>query len=366
MSTVKKELNLRHILIGSTILVFVLVLDTSLGLNFIPKINTRFCYNSPNPSTVNSQCVLCNYYLFDQTLLGCTGSTALSMNITAAQAFCVISNCLGQVKQSPVFLGRKKRSEDMNEYLNANDDRKSDGNTINGENGLKEGVGGEERGSQMVYKYDNNEPFIIAKEVEAFIVDLPEIIDDSIISTRMRVCVQSSDPNRLQSQCVYCNNRFFQATVRHCTTNTYLPASLTVEEAFCLVRICRRQLPSMRPEPYYPQNIQQLQPPIDTIGANDVDYTEPEALYSDNVSSGATTSKKRPPASFSVGKPQRPIVRPFLFGKRSIDDTYGYNGSQENAPLPSQTPPTYNKELCIVCMVCLEEILRSVTTEGEP
>ncbi len=42
-------------------------------------------------------------------------------------------------------------------------------------------------------------------------------INLSYLQTRMRVCVQSSDPNRLQSQCVYCNNRLFLSTVRQCT-----------------------------------------------------------------------------------------------------------------------------------------------------
>lgn len=39
--------------------------------------------------------------------------SALTQNITTDQAFCIISQCLSQVKQSPVWLGRKKReSED--------------------------------------------------------------------------------------------------------------------------------------------------------------------------------------------------------------------------------------------------------------
>ncbi|KAH7644206.1 hypothetical protein HUG17_6568 [Dermatophagoides farinae] len=52
--------------------------------------------------------------MFDATVLGCTGSTALTMNITATQAFCVISQCLGQIRQQPVFLGRRKRDSNSN------------------------------------------------------------------------------------------------------------------------------------------------------------------------------------------------------------------------------------------------------------
>nr|XP_027200863.1 uncharacterized protein LOC113794911 [Dermatophagoides pteronyssinus] len=97
------------ILLFSILLLFGCGFSPSLQISFAPKLITRFCYNSPNLSTINSQCVLCNYYMFDATVLGCTGSTALTMNITATQAFCVISQCLGQVRQQPVFLGRRKR-----------------------------------------------------------------------------------------------------------------------------------------------------------------------------------------------------------------------------------------------------------------
>ncbi|KPM11858.1 hypothetical protein QR98_0104340, partial [Sarcoptes scabiei] len=97
----------------------ILLSDPSIQLGFQPRLITRFCYNSPNLSTVNSQCVLCNYYMFDSMVLGCTGSTALTMNITSAQAFCIISQCLGQVRQSPMFIGRRKRQSDEMDYLDA-------------------------------------------------------------------------------------------------------------------------------------------------------------------------------------------------------------------------------------------------------
>lgn len=38
--------------------------------------------------------------------------TALSVNISTTQAFCVISQCLGQIRQAPVFLGRRRRKRD--------------------------------------------------------------------------------------------------------------------------------------------------------------------------------------------------------------------------------------------------------------
>ncbi|XP_046912478.2 uncharacterized protein LOC124493445 [Dermatophagoides farinae] len=102
------------IIIGVVLLLLGCGCGPSLQIAFAPKLITRFCYNSPNLSTINSQCVLCNYYMFDATVLGCTGSTALTMNITATQAFCVISQCLGQIRQQPVFLGRRKRDSNSN------------------------------------------------------------------------------------------------------------------------------------------------------------------------------------------------------------------------------------------------------------
>ena len=73
---------------------------------------------------------------------------------------------------------------------------------------------------------------------------------------------------------------------------------------------CEQQSPAMRPEPFYP-NGPPTAPGIDgpganNVGPNDVDYTETEAIYAENQSSATTTSKRRPPATFSVGKPHKP------------------------------------------------------------
>ncbi|OTF71629.1 hypothetical protein BLA29_015280, partial [Euroglyphus maynei] len=36
---------------------------------------------------------------------------------------------------------------------------------------------------------------------------------------QMRICIQSIDPTRLPSQCIYCKSRTFPITVRMCTGN---------------------------------------------------------------------------------------------------------------------------------------------------
>nr|XP_046912792.1 uncharacterized protein DDB_G0271850-like [Dermatophagoides farinae] len=66
----------------------------------------------------------------------------------------------------------------------------------------------------------------------------------------MRICIQSIDPTRLPSQCIYCKSRTFPITVRMCTGNSYLPARMTLNEASCLITTCRKQLPRYPPEPY--------------------------------------------------------------------------------------------------------------------
>ncbi|KAI2810481.1 hypothetical protein BLOT_001642 [Blomia tropicalis] len=229
----------------------ILLCGQSNQLGFQPRLITRFCYNSPNLSTINSQCVLCNYYVFDATLLGCTGSTALNVNITASQAFCVISQCLGQ--------------------------------------------------------------------------------------HHMRICVQSTDPSRLPSQCVYCKTRLFPLTVRMCTANRYLPARMTVNEAFCLMATCRRQLPRMPPEPF-PTTGQVLPIPgpntnvfvnnngnsIEGGGGGSSMNDEPNPdgeNYEETAESQSMAEQPtriRPPAKFFIGKPQKvqkpSKLRPFLFG----------------------------------------------------
>ena len=49
-------------------------------------------------------------------------------------------------------------------------------------NDIQENEENDRKSSQSVYKYDPNEHFIVAKEVEALIIDLPESIDDAVFS----------------------------------------------------------------------------------------------------------------------------------------------------------------------------------------
>ncbi|XP_054709421.1 uncharacterized protein LOC129219123 [Uloborus diversus] len=72
----------------------------------------KFCFNSRD-QFVAAQCVLCDFYQFSATVLGCNGRTsALLSNITSTEAVCIISNCLQQVRQAqPQFTGRRKRDE---------------------------------------------------------------------------------------------------------------------------------------------------------------------------------------------------------------------------------------------------------------
>jgi hypothetical protein len=58
---VKRQLNLKITIIFPIILISVVILDSSFGLGLVPRLVTRFCYNSPNPTTVNvSQTFLMN------------------------------------------------------------------------------------------------------------------------------------------------------------------------------------------------------------------------------------------------------------------------------------------------------------------
>ncbi|GFT72071.1 uncharacterized protein NPIL_39971 [Nephila pilipes] len=70
----------------------------------------KFCFNSRD-QFVAAQCVLCDFYQFSTTVLGCNGKTsALMSNITSTEAVCIISNCLQQVRQGqPQFTGRRRR-----------------------------------------------------------------------------------------------------------------------------------------------------------------------------------------------------------------------------------------------------------------
>ncbi|XP_053208184.1 uncharacterized protein LOC128392221 [Panonychus citri] len=180
MLIISKLIN-RHshltIKILSTIIMLIALSDTFL----LPKLTTRFCYNSPEPSRVSSQCVLCNYFLFDATVMGCTGSTALSVNITATQAFCLISQCLGQIRQTPMFLGRKRRS------VNGDDDEQSDvdqivslaSNYLPLINEKTESTNDDQVPEIIEYNSDGlKQQFTIKNDVEATIIDLIAL-DDS-------------------------------------------------------------------------------------------------------------------------------------------------------------------------------------------
>jgi len=79
-------------------------------------------------------------------------------------------------------------------------------------------------------------------------------------------------------------------------------------------------MPGMRPEPFYGTNVQSsVDTSVNNINTNDDDYNESEALYSETPSHttshtpshtplhnpSLTSPKRRPPAPFIVGKPQR-------------------------------------------------------------
>ena len=59
--SVKNQLNSKFSIIGTIIIISLVVLDTSLGLGLVPRLVTRFCYNSPNPTQVNVSQVSLNY-----------------------------------------------------------------------------------------------------------------------------------------------------------------------------------------------------------------------------------------------------------------------------------------------------------------
>lgn len=78
-------------------------------------------------------------------------------------------------------MGRKKRSDSI-DAMALEDDHNAEHNLI-GDNDLKEEQSmSDHNGSPAVYKYNQNEQFIVAKEVEALIIDLPEVIDEAVFS----------------------------------------------------------------------------------------------------------------------------------------------------------------------------------------
>ena len=134
---------------------------------------------------------------------------------------------------------------------------------------------------------------------------------------RMRLCVQSNNPYRLQNQCVYCHNKKFQETVRTCTGAFYLPGNVSLEEGFCMVRQCRAQMPLYRPEPFYvgPDLGDAVGVNVDAMpsASNDLSYS------TQGLSSGMGYNallpplmtrplRRRPPAPIFVGRPA--VLRP--------------------------------------------------------
>lgn len=71
----------------------------------------RFCYQpgdqlSQQNAPISTQCVYCNKHQFDYTLFRCTGISAVQQYINTTQAFCIITQCLEQIRnQTPVLLG---------------------------------------------------------------------------------------------------------------------------------------------------------------------------------------------------------------------------------------------------------------------
>lgn len=73
--------------------------------------NIRFCYQpgdamNQQSAPLSTQCVYCNRQHFDHTMFRCTGISAVQQMINTTQAFCIISQCLDQIRnQVPVLLG---------------------------------------------------------------------------------------------------------------------------------------------------------------------------------------------------------------------------------------------------------------------
>lgn len=78
---------------------------------FAPQPHLRFCYQpgdqlSQQSAPISTQCVYCNKHQFDYTLFRCTGISAVQQYINTTQAFCIITQCLEQIRnQTPVLLG---------------------------------------------------------------------------------------------------------------------------------------------------------------------------------------------------------------------------------------------------------------------
>lgn len=122
--------------------------------------------------------------------------------------------------------------------------------------------------------------------------------------------------------------------VRDTPVQPYLPANVSLEEGFCMVRQCRAQMPLLRPEPFYigPELGDAVGVNVDAIAASagdDISYTpvqsqgyntnyhypqnnhmQTQASYNSyNSIPGPIVSKplrRRPPAQIYVGRPLRP------------------------------------------------------------
>ncbi|XP_064479523.1 uncharacterized protein LOC135392729 [Ornithodoros turicata] len=61
-------------------------------------------------SSLQSQCILCNQQKYNAAVNGCTRQNSLPSNITQEEAFCILAACIDNPRQSPVVLGKRKRS----------------------------------------------------------------------------------------------------------------------------------------------------------------------------------------------------------------------------------------------------------------
>lgn len=105
---------LYKILLAGVVLVIVCIIPRSESINksmFAPQPHLRFCYQpgdqlSQQNAPISTQCVYCNKHQFDYTLFKCTGISAVQQYINTTQAFCIITQCLDQIRnQTPVLLG---------------------------------------------------------------------------------------------------------------------------------------------------------------------------------------------------------------------------------------------------------------------
>ena len=154
-------------------------------------------------------------------------------------------------------------------------------------------------------------------------------------STAEPVCLLSQQEVPTNSQDLHWDGRCCLASPLHRLPNAYcfaavqpyLPANVSLEEGFCMVRQCRSQMPLMRPEPFYvgPELGDAIGVNVDAIAAaagapDDVAYNpvhsqaysnpQPSNPYSGYNSIPAPMVSKplrrRPPAHIYVGRPLRP------------------------------------------------------------